>query len=131
MRHTVATIIKHDMNLMSVRTIYLQTLLTSKHTYTCRQIYFLLTCQTLFSKRPFTHHVFYLFSHSVLCILNCLLFNVRCVLFHFSYANVKFYVVFVGEIILRAIPVKYGRISIEITTYIPPLQNHNTMKKAV
>ena len=110
MRHAVATIIKHDMNLMLVRTIYLQTLLTSKHTHTCKQIYFLPTCQTLFSKRPFTHLVFLnLFSHSVLCILNCLLLNVCCVRFHFFYGIVKFCVVFVVEIILRAIPVKYGQ----------------------
>ena len=121
-RHAVATIIKHGMNLMLVRTTYLQTLLTSKHTHTGKQICFLLTCQTLFSKRPFPHHVFYLFSHSVLCILNCLLFNVCCVLFHFFYAIVKFCVVFVEEIFLKAIPVKYRRISTEITKYIPPLQ---------
>ena len=63
---------------------------------------------------------FYLFSDSVLCILNCLLSNVRCVLFHFFYAIVKFCVVFVEEIILGAIPVKYGRISTEITKYISP-----------
>ena len=65
---------------------------------------------------------FYLFSHSVLCILNYLLFNVRCVLFHFFYAIMKFWVVFVEEIILRAIPVKYGCISTEITKYIQPPQ---------
>ena len=64
---------------------------------------------------PFTHHVFYLFSYSVICILNCLLFNVRSVLFHFFHAIVKFCVVFVEEIILGAIPVKYGRTSTEIT----------------
>ena len=58
---------------------------------------------------------FYLFSHSVICILNFLLFNVRCVLFHFFHAIVKFCVVFVEEIILGAIPVKYGCISTEIT----------------
>ena len=34
----------------------------------------------------------------------------------------KFCVVFVVEIILRAIPVKYGRVSTEITNYIPPPQ---------
>ena len=66
---------------------------------------------------------FYLFPHSVLCVLNCLLFNVRCVLYHFFYAIVKFCVAFVEEIILRAIPVKYGRISTEITNYIPPLHS--------
>ena len=65
---------------------------------------------------------FYLFSHSVLCILNCPLFNVRCVLFHFFHAIVKFCVVFVEEIILGAIPVKYGCISTEIAKYIPPPQ---------
>ena len=52
-----------------------------------------------------------------------MLFNVRCVLFHFFYAIVKFCVVFVEEIILRAIPVKYGQISTEITNYIPPVQD--------
>ena len=50
------------------------------------------------------------------------MFNVRCVLFHFFYATVKFCVVFVEEIRLGAIPVKYGRISTEITKYIQPLQ---------
>ena len=79
------------------------------------------SCQTLFSKRPFTHHVFYLFSYSVICILNCLLFNVRCVLFHFFHAIVKFCVVFVVVIIKRAIPVKYERTSTEITKlHTPP-----------
>ena len=34
------------------------------------------SCQTLFSKRPFTHHVFCLFSYSVICILNCLLCSI-------------------------------------------------------
>ena len=50
------------------------------------------------------------------------MFNVRCVLFHFFYAIVKFCVVFVEEIILRAIPVKYGHISTEITKCIQPPQ---------
>ena len=87
-RHTVAKIIKHDMDLLLVRTNYLQTLLTSKHTHTCKQIYFLLA-KLYFPQRPFIHYAFYLFSHSVLCILNCLLFNVRSVLFHFFYAIIK------------------------------------------
>ena len=43
------------------------------------------------------------------------MFNVRCVLFHFFHAIVKFCVVFVVEIIQRAIPVNYGRTSTEIT----------------
>ena len=42
-----------------------------------------------------------------------MLFNVRCVLFHFFHAIVKFCVVFVEEIILGAISVKYGRTSTE------------------
>ena len=58
--------------------------------------------------------MYFICFHIVLCILNSLLFNVRCVLFHFFYAFVKFCVVFVEEIILGAIPVKYGRISTEI-----------------
>ena len=44
-----------------------------------------------------------------------MLFNVRCVLFHFFYAILKFCVVFVVGIIQRAIPVNYGRTSTEIT----------------
>ena len=39
-----------------------------------------------------------------------LLFNVRCVLFHFFHAIVKFCAVFVEEIILGAIPAKYSSI---------------------
>ena len=38
----------------------------------------------------------------------------------FFYVIVKFSVVFVEEVMLRAIPVKYGHISTEITKYIPP-----------
>ena len=48
-------------------------------------------------------------------MLNCLLFNVRCVLFHFFHAIVRFCVVFVVGIIQRAMPIKYGRTSTEIT----------------
>ena len=81
------------------------------------------SCQTLFSKIRFTHQVFF-FSYSVKCILNCLLFNVRCVLFHFFHAIVRFCVVFVVEIIKRAIPVKYECTSTEITKkYIQPPQH--------
>ena len=106
---------------LNVRTTYLRTLLTAKHTYTCKQIYFLLA-KLYFPKGHLHIMFFYLFSHSVLCILNCLLFNVRCVLFHFFYAIVKFCIVFGVEIVLRAIPVKYGCVSTEITKYTPPLQ---------
>ena len=44
-----------------------------------------------------------------------MLLSVRCVLFHFFHAIVKFCVVFVVGIIKRAIPVNYGRTSTEIT----------------
>ena len=60
--------------------------LTYTHTFAQMNTYIYI--QTLFSKRPFTHHVF-CFSYSVICILNCLLFNVRCVLFHFFCAITK------------------------------------------
>ena len=66
------------------------------HTYLNELIFFF---PNFIFQKPFTHHVFYLFSYSVICILNCLLFNVPCVLFHFFYAIVKFCVVFVVEII--------------------------------
>ena len=76
---------------------------------------FIFLLSNFFSKRPFTHHIFCLFSYSVICILNCLFFNVRCVLFHFFHAIVKFCVVSVVGIIKRAIPVNYERTSTEIT----------------
>ena len=60
---------------------------------------FIFLLSNSFSKRPFTHHIFCLFSYSVICILNCLLFNVCCVLFHFFCAIVMFCVVFVVGII--------------------------------
>ena len=45
-------------------------------------------------------------------------FNVRCALFHFFYAIMKICVVFVEEIILRAIPVKHGRKLIHIHIHL-------------
>ena len=57
-----------------------------------------------------------------------LLFNVRCVLFHFFHAIVKFFVVFVVGIIKRAIPVKYECTSTEITNILiqPPQATNYT-----
>ena len=59
-------------------------------------------------------------------MLNYLLFNVRCVLFHFFRAIVKFCVVFVVGIIQRAITVNYGRTSTEITKLhtTPTIENN-------
>ena len=72
----------------------------------------------IFQKAIYTSCILFVFTFC----LNCLLFNVRCVLFHFFHAIVKFCVVFVEEIILGAITVKYGCLSTEITKYIPHQQ---------
>ena len=42
-------------------------------------------------------------------------FNVRCVIFHFFHVIVKICVVFVVELNLRAIPIKYGQTSLTCT----------------
>ena len=56
------------------------------------------------------------------------MFNVRCVLFRFFYAIVKFCVVFVEEIILGATPVKYRCTSTEKTKLlIHPPQVHKKL----
>ena len=82
------------------------------HTTLNKFIFFL--SNFIFQKAIYTSCIL-LFSYSVICILNCLLFNVRCVLLHFFHAIVKFCVVFVVGIIKRAIPVKYECTSTEIT----------------
>ena len=53
----------------------------------------------LYFPKGHLHIMYIIFSYSVICILNCLLFNVRCVLFHFFHAIVKFCAVFVVGII--------------------------------
>ena len=68
------------------------------NTHVFKQIYSLLV-KLYFPKGHLHIMYFFLFSYSVICILNCLLFNVRCVLFHFFCAIVKFCVVFVVGII--------------------------------
>ena len=65
------------------------------HTSLNKFIFFL--SNFIFQKAIYTSCI--LFSYSVICILNCLLFNVRCVLFHFFRTIVKFCVVFVVGII--------------------------------
>ena len=73
MRHAVATITKDDMNLK--KELFIYTLLTSKYTPTYKQIYFLLTGQTLFSPKA----IYKL----------CFLF-----VFTFSFMHIKLFVVY-------------------------------------
>ena len=96
----------------------LQALLTFKQTHTCEQSYFHLTGQTVFSTKATRTLCFSFIFTLVLWILNRLLFNVRCIIFHFFHVIVKICVVFVVELNLRAILVKYGR---ELT-HMHPLQ---------
>ena len=77
----------------------------------------------IFQKAIYTSCILFvfIFCYMHIKLLNFRLFNVRCVLFHFFHAIVKFCVVFVVGIIKRAIPVKYECTSTEITkiTYNP------------
>ena len=56
-----------------------------------------------------------------------MLFNGRCVIFHFFYVIVKFCVVFVEEIIFGAIPEKYGCTSTEITKIHTPTRRQQEL----
>ena len=84
-------------------------LLTRKDTHTSEQPYFHLTDHNCISTKTARTLCFPLiFIPVLLWILNCLFLNVRCCIIPFVLRACKICVVFVVELIVKVIPVKYG-----------------------